>query len=48
MDPWLPHAATPIGHVPLDYGLADAEAGERVQDLLRQDEAAQRSSSCRE
>ena len=48
IDPWLPHAATPVGHVPLDYGLADAEAGERVQDLLRQDEAAQRSSSCRE
>jgi hypothetical protein len=47
-DPWLPHEATPVGHVPLDYHLADAETGERVQDLLRQDEAAQRSSSCRE
>jgi hypothetical protein len=48
IDPWLPHAATPVGHVPLEYRLAEAEAGERVQDLLRQDEAAQRSSSCRE
>jgi hypothetical protein len=48
VDPRLPHAATPVGHVPLDYRLGDAEIGERVQDLLRQDEAAQRSSSCRE
>jgi hypothetical protein len=47
-DPWLPHAASPAGHVPLDYGLGEAEVAERVQDLLRQDEAAQRSSSCRE
>lgn len=47
-DPWLPRAATPSGHVPLDYQLGDGETGERVQDLLRQDEAAQRSSSCRE
>jgi hypothetical protein len=48
LDPWLPRATTPAGHVALDYGLGDAEVGERVQDLLRQDEAAQRSSSCRE
>jgi len=47
-DPWLPAAVKPVGHVPLDYRLGDAETGERVQDLLRQDEAAQRSSSCRE
>ena len=47
-DPWLPRAATPIGHVPLDYGLAASEVGERVQDLLRQGEATQRSSSCRD
>lgn len=47
-DPWLPRAETPAGHVPLDYGLGSAEAHERVQDLLRQDESAQRSSSCRE
>jgi hypothetical protein len=47
-DPWLPHAAAPVGHVALDYGLGNEEAHERVQDLLRQDEAAQRSSSCRE
>ncbi len=48
VDPWLPRAATPVGHVPLDYHLGEAETSERVQDLLRQDEAAQRSSSCRE
>jgi hypothetical protein len=47
-DPWLPRALSPAGHVPLDYGLGTTEVGERVQDLLRQSEAAQRSSSCRE
>jgi hypothetical protein len=47
-DPWLPHPATPVGHVPIDYGLGATEVAERVQDLLRQGEAAQRSSSCRE
>jgi len=47
-DPWLPHPATPVGHVALDYGLGEQEVAERVQDLLRQDESAQRSSSCRE
>jgi thioredoxin-like negative regulator of GroEL len=47
-DPWLPHPATPVGHVPIDYGFGAAEVAERVQDLLRQGEAAQRSSSCRE
>lgn len=47
-DPWLPHPATPVAHVPIDYGLAAAEVGERIQDLLRQSEATHRSSSCRE
>jgi hypothetical protein len=47
-DPWLPRAAHPVGHVPLDYRLGDAEVGERVQDLLRQNEGTQRNSSCRE
>jgi hypothetical protein len=47
-DPWLPHPANPVGHVPIDYGLKAAELAERIQDLLRQDEATQRSSSCRE
>ena len=47
-DPWLPHPATPVGHVPIDYGLGATEVAERVQDLLRQGEAAQRSTSCRE
>jgi hypothetical protein len=48
VDPWLPRAARPVGHVPMNYRLGDVEVGERVQDLLRQDEGAQRSSSCRE
>lgn len=47
-DPWLPRSAAPAGHVPIDYGPAATEVAERVQDLLRQGEAAQRSSSCRE
>jgi hypothetical protein len=47
-DPWLPAAVSPSDHVALDYGLHSRELTERVQDLLRQDEAMQRSSSCRE
>jgi Flp pilus assembly protein TadD len=47
-DPWLPRAVTPVGHVPIDYGLGSAEIAERVQDLLRQGEDMQGSSSCRE
>jgi hypothetical protein len=47
-DPWLPHPATPNDHVPIDHGLEAVELAERVQDLLRQGEAAQRSTSCRE
>ncbi len=45
-DPWLPRATSPAHHLPLDYGFAQPEFSERIQDLLRQDEAAQRSSSC--
>jgi hypothetical protein len=45
-DPWLPAAVSPADHVALDHGLRAGELQERVQDLLRQDEAAQRSSSC--
>jgi tetratricopeptide (TPR) repeat protein len=45
-DPWLPRAISPRHHLPLDYGFAQPEFSERIQDLLRQDEAAQRSSSC--
>jgi hypothetical protein len=47
-DPWRPRTSRPEGHIALDYGL-DAEGGglgERLQDLLRQDEDAQRGSSC--
>lgn len=46
-DPWLPAAVSPSDHVALDYGLHSREIADRVQDLLRQDEAMQRSSSCR-
>ncbi len=45
-DPWLPRAVAPENHVALDYGLGSVALEESVQDLLRQDEAAQRSSSC--
>ncbi len=45
-DPGLPAGASPTDHVALPYGFGSAELAERVQDLLRQDEAAQRSSSC--
>jgi hypothetical protein len=47
-DPWLPAAASPFEHVPLDYGLGSREMTERVQDLLRQNEDVQRSSTCRD
>ncbi|PIE17799.1 MAG: hypothetical protein CSA65_07825 [Proteobacteria bacterium] len=51
-DPWTPAVAPqpPRRHVPIDYGLGARGRGrlddERVQDLLRQDEAARRGSSC--
>jgi len=44
--PTLPGAETPPGHVEIDYGLEGSLLDERVQDLLRQDESVQRSSSC--
>jgi tetratricopeptide (TPR) repeat protein len=47
-DPWLPHPATPLGHVPIDWRMKTVELAERIQDLLRQEEATQRSSSCRD
>jgi hypothetical protein len=45
-DPWLPAAVSPVDHVAIDYGLGARELGERVQDLLRQNEDVQRSASC--
>jgi hypothetical protein len=49
-DPWAPGVASPPrGHVPLPYGVSGAGGGledERIQDLLRQEDAAQRGSSC--
>jgi hypothetical protein len=50
MNPWAPAVVTPENHLALDYGLAGGpEASldnERIQDLLRQDEAARHGSSC--
>lgn len=46
LDPFLPRAPAQAGHVPLDWGEGDGAVEERIQDLLRQDEAAQRSSAC--
>ncbi len=49
-DPWAPALLRPEDHVRLDYGLGgqagDGLGEERIQDLLRQDEAARRGSSC--
>jgi hypothetical protein len=45
-DPWAPRAVSPAGHVPLDHGIASAGFEERLQDLLRQNEADQKRSSC--
>jgi hypothetical protein len=51
LDPWAPRSLpTPRGHVALPYGV-EVGAGpgledERIQDLLRQEDAAQRGSTC--
>jgi hypothetical protein len=49
-DPWLPRVAASGGdHVAIPYGAASAGGGleeERIQDLLRQEDAARRGSSC--
>jgi hypothetical protein len=49
LDPWAPSTAPrPAGHVALPYGISgdDALEDERIQDLLRQEDAARRGSSC--
>jgi hypothetical protein len=50
LNPWAPQVVETKGRVALDYGVSEqAGAGleeERIQDLLRQDEAARRGSSC--
>ncbi|MBN2492980.1 MAG: hypothetical protein JXR96_00210 [Deltaproteobacteria bacterium] len=50
LDPWAPGAAEAGSeHVPIPWGVGGGAAGldeERIQDLLRQDEAARRGSSC--
>ncbi len=45
-DPFLPPERSPRGHVRLPFEAGGAAFEERIQDLLRQDEAVQRSSSC--
>jgi hypothetical protein len=45
-DPFLPPERSPKGHVRLPFEAGGAAFEERIQDLLRQDEAVQRSSSC--
>jgi len=50
LNPWAPEIVTPKDHIELGYGIearsnADLD-NERIQDLLRQDEAAKRGSSC--
>jgi hypothetical protein len=45
-DPWAPSTASPAGHVPLDHGVSSPGFEERLQDLLRQNEADQKRSSC--
>jgi hypothetical protein len=48
-DPWSPKVVDPAGHVSLPYGLGGEGdgglAGERIQDLLRQDEEFRRGST---
>ena len=50
LNPWAPDVVQPDRHVALDYGFGSQEGAgmdeERIQDLLRQDEAARRGSSC--
>jgi len=49
LDPWLPKAFAPNDHVSIDWELRAGDGGDdRIQDLLRQDEALQRGSSCLE
>ncbi len=51
MDPWAPRSFKPANHIPLPYGSITDDRGigteeERIQDLLRQDEASRQGSSC--
>lgn len=50
LNPWAPAIVETRGRVALDYGVGEQAGGgmeeERIQDLLRQDEAARRGSSC--
>jgi hypothetical protein len=48
--PGAPRVFSEPAHVPMDFGMSDSGGSgfqdERIQDLLRQDEAARRGSSC--
>lgn len=48
LDPWLPRHTRRGEGVPMNWGLVapGAAGSERIQDLIRQDEAVQRGSSC--
>ena len=49
LNPFAPREVSPEGHVPLPYGIEDGGDGfdeDRIQDLLRQDEAARAGSAC--
>lgn len=46
LDPRFPAARSPKRHVPLSLGSASTEVDSQLSDLLRQEEAASRSSSC--
>lgn len=45
-DPQVPRPVSPDGHVPLDHAMGASDFDARLGDLLRQDDATQRSSSC--
>ena len=51
-DPWEPQAISVKNHVEMDYGLKEeleqGDLQDRISDLLRQDEASRRGSSCLE
>ena len=47
-DPWAPRSIQPAGHVPLPHGMSGGggSMSDQLRELLKQDEEAQRASSC--
>jgi hypothetical protein len=47
-DPFVPATTTPPAHVAMEHSISDAHANDenRIRDMLQQDEAVQRGSSC--